>query len=476
MKRPNYIKYTSSQALVRLLAVVLPVVLVITFAITALAYGPERKTYTIEKPADRITFNSITNNPNYGDERNFVIAKDAANTSAGGWSDEIKVKDGKEYIIRMYVHNNAAENLNLTATNTRVKANVPTSYAKSHQIDGFITADNATPKEIWDSVVLKGDKEFIVQFVGGSARYHNNINPNSGFSLSDGIVTSKGVQVGYEKMDGKVPGCFRFSGIATFKVKVVTRKSADFSVTKQVRKQGDDKWHDSINAKIGDKLEYRIGYDNTGKTVQNNVIMRDNVPKGIDYTKGSSSLKNASNPNGNGVAIKNDSLVTDKGVNIGNYTPNSNAFVYYSAKVTKNDLVCGTNKLINRASASTDNGSKSDTAEVVVEVKCKDNECKPGIPEGDERCEDAAAPTMPDELPKTGPAEMIAGVLGVAMVSLGVAYWIRSRQEYRRAIAGHEAVNEPLEGTIAAAAAQKDAEKDEASEPKKDNHADSFHK
>ncbi len=35
------------------------------------AYGPERETFTIEKPASYITFNSITNNPNYGDERNF---------------------------------------------------------------------------------------------------------------------------------------------------------------------------------------------------------------------------------------------------------------------------------------------------------------------------------------------------------------------------------------------------------------------
>ena len=42
---------------------------------SVLAYGPERPTFTGEKPADYVTFNSITNNKYYGDERNFVTIK-----------------------------------------------------------------------------------------------------------------------------------------------------------------------------------------------------------------------------------------------------------------------------------------------------------------------------------------------------------------------------------------------------------------
>ena len=42
------------------------------FGSTAFAYGPERQTFTAENPADHVTFNSITNNPTVGDERNFV--------------------------------------------------------------------------------------------------------------------------------------------------------------------------------------------------------------------------------------------------------------------------------------------------------------------------------------------------------------------------------------------------------------------
>ena len=41
-------------------------------ASSAMAWGPERTTFTMEKPATYPTFNSITNNPTIGDERDFV--------------------------------------------------------------------------------------------------------------------------------------------------------------------------------------------------------------------------------------------------------------------------------------------------------------------------------------------------------------------------------------------------------------------
>ena len=60
------------------------------------AYGPERETFTTQNAAPYITFNSITNNGQYGDERNFMLVKDASITTKGDWKDEIAVEDGKE--------------------------------------------------------------------------------------------------------------------------------------------------------------------------------------------------------------------------------------------------------------------------------------------------------------------------------------------------------------------------------------------
>lgn len=399
---------------------------------SVLAYGPERTTYTIEKPADKITFNAITNNPNYGDERNFFLIKDAANTGAGGWSDTVDVQDGKEYIVRLYVHNNAAANLNLVAENTRVKVNVPTNTANSHKLDAFISANNASPAQVWDDVVMRSDKKFNIAYVQGSARYHNNVNPGEGFALSDSVVTSAGAPVGYEKMDGRVKGCFEYSGIATFKVKVQGEKTPDFNVKKEVRVNGTEQWAKSVIAKPGQKVDYRIGYDNTGEAQQNNVVLKDVLPGGVVYDKGTTTVKNAVNPNGLKVS---DNITSTQGINIGNYAPKSNAFAYFTATLPNGDkLRCGENKLVNTVTVDTDNGSKSDTAEVIVNVECQPNECKPGIPEGDERCVEAVA--APSTLPTTGPAEVILSLIGIAALAAGLAYWYKSRQDLKKVLAG----------------------------------------
>lgn len=403
---------------------------------SVLAYGPERPTFTIEKPADHVTFNAITNNPNYGDERNFMLIKDAANTSAGGWSDTVDVQDGKEYIVRLYVHNNAADNLNKVAENTRLSVNFPTNTANSIKIDGFVSASNANPAKVWDDVVMRSDKKFNIAYVQGSSRYHNNVNPSEGFALSDSIATNAGALVGYDKMDGRVPGCFKYSGIATFKIKVQAEKTPNFTIDKKARINNTGEWQDSVTAKPGDKLQYRIAYTNTGETIQNNVVVKDKLPKGVTYTTGSTSVLNANNRDGFGVKVS-DNMFAASGINIGNYGPKTNAGIYYNATVPAADkLACGVNKLVNTATVETDNGGKTDTAEVIVNVECQPNECKPGIPEGDERCADVpVAPTTPTELPQTGPAEVILSLIGIAVLAAGIAYWYKSRQDLKKVLA-----------------------------------------
>ncbi|MDR0591392.1 MAG: hypothetical protein LBG75_02465 [Candidatus Nomurabacteria bacterium] len=196
----------------------LSVVAPMAYCASAFAWGPERTTYTIEKPADKVTFDSITNNPNYGDERNFTIAR-AANEASDQWRDSIDIVANQEYIIRVYVHNNAASNLGLVSTNTRVAISVPNKLADNITVNGYIMSANADPKDIWDQVVFKSaSSKFSLQYVAGSARYYNNANPSAGFVLPDSIVTEGGALVGYQQMDGNVPGCYEYSGIATIKV------------------------------------------------------------------------------------------------------------------------------------------------------------------------------------------------------------------------------------------------------------------
>lgn len=418
--------------------------LAITIALTSvgvLAYGPQRTTFTIEKPATYVTFNSITNNRDYGDERNFVIAKDAAHTQAGGWSDNVTVQDGKEYLVRMYVHNNAAANLNLKATNTRVMANVPKTQAKTHRIDGYVSANNANPNRVYDHVHFSSDKEFTMTYVAGSARYYNNLNPQNGYQLPDAIVTQAGAQVGYDKMDGVVPGCFQYSGIATFKLRAETKKAPNFTVNKQVRIAGSGDWQENITAKPGDTVEYRIGYDNTGEVKQEDVVVQDVMDSKLRYTGGSSMLYNAAHRQGTQVSDN----IRGKGVNIGHYTAKSNAYLQYKATVeTKDKLTCGVNTLKNTATVITGNGKKSDDAIVTVTVDCEKpiEVCEIGtnkivkINESDFR-QDKHSKNRADcavsvELPRTGPMNMI-GVMVVTMaIVVGAAYYLRRQQDKRR--------------------------------------------
>ncbi len=148
-------------------------------------------------------------------------------------------------------------------------------------------------------------------------------------------------------------------------------------------------------------MEYLIGYKNTGNTVQSNVVIRDVLPKNVTFVDGSAKLTNAGNQNG--MQIDGNSLVT-KGIGIGSYDTGANAYVQFRAKVTADGkaLNCGKNTLRNYGHATADGVTKQDYADVTVDVECKPNECKPGIPVGDKRCENCPIPGK-EHLPKDSP-------------------------------------------------------------------------
>lgn len=334
-----------------------------------MAWGPSRPTFTVNNPASYVTFNSITDNPNVGDERNFVVIKDAANTSAGGWQDSATAVPGKEYLVRLYVHNNAATSLNLKATNTRVQVALPTNTAKQLDFTGYVSADNANPKEVYDDAGLTSNSDFNIAYVPGSAVLYNNATGQAGRALSDDIVQPQGALVGYDKNDGTWPGCFQYAGYVTLKIKVQGPQTNDFTMSKLVSKHGENKWVDNYAAQPGETVDYLVQYKNVGQTQQDNVVVKDTLPAGMNYVAGSTILGNSKNPSG----VKTNDGVTTTGLNIGSYAPNGNAWVIFSAKVPANDdlKVCGANTLHNVAKVETDNGSKDDSADVTTNKTCK---------------------------------------------------------------------------------------------------------
>lgn len=407
-----------------------------------LAWGPDRPTYTINDPADHVTFDSITDNPAYGDERNFVRVKDAS-ASDSTYSDNTTLVSGHQYTVYVYYHNNAASNLNGTnfngtgvAKDVALRMEMPSvvSAGQSGDINGYISASNASPATVWDSASVTATTDTALRFVPGSATIHN-FGATNGSTLPDSLMTT-GTPLGYNSLNGVIPGCNEYSGYVVFNIKA---EVPNFNVTKQVSAHGAGNWQSSINANVGDTVDYRVQYQNTGDVEQDNVIMKDTLPTGETYVADSTSIAN-STTNGQWSAVSSNELVNG-GINIGDYSPNGNAYLKYSAKITDTSLVCGTKTYTNSVSANTENGSKSASANVVVTVPCQPGKIQvcnlatkqiQVINESDfdsskysKNLADCNS-TPVTSLPETGINTGLMSFIGLGVATAGVAYAVRS--------------------------------------------------
>ena len=359
----NVSKRTYAVAAMALAAVVVPA--------TLFAWGPTRATFTIAHPATYVTFNSITDNPNIGDERNFVGIRE--NNTSGLWQDSQAVQPGKEYVVRMYVHNNASANLGLVAQNVTASFNLPTTTAKSIQVQGFLRATNANPTEVYDHANFTASENFNLAVVPGSIKYYNNANGN-GFSIPETVFTNSGAKLGYDKMDGNIPGCFQYDGYLTFIVKPqFATPTSEFTMQKRVKVAGStDTWSENVTVAPGAKVTYRLDFANTGSSQLKNVVLKDTLPKNVALVPGSVKIYNATSPNG-AMVTGGDSLTTATGLNIGAYTGGgSNAVVMFDATVANAaSLPCGVSQLHNIASATPEGQNpKEDGADVTTTKDC----------------------------------------------------------------------------------------------------------
>lgn len=316
---------------------------------------------------ETITFNSISDNPALGgDEKNFVGARQVDSDSNVWNASTIAAEDGEKYYVRMYVHNDNPGGVDAVAKDTAVRFDIAEGSGTEVEVQGVITSSNTSPSEYYDSMRFTSDTAFHLEYVPGSAFIENNgIAAGSGMGLSDEIVeTENGVLIGYDALDGNLPGGYPYAAYVGIEVKVVYDYS--YTVDMQVRPAGeaDAAWQEKVAAKIGDEVEFQIAFQNLETLSVADVMAKTVLPEGLEYVDGTMMLYNSAHPQG--FTFEDGAVLFSDGINIGSYDSNSNAYLRFRAKAVDDSLSFGENTLVNWGQIRIGSTVKQDSASVVV--------------------------------------------------------------------------------------------------------------
>ncbi|MBR2989664.1 DUF11 domain-containing protein [Candidatus Saccharibacteria bacterium] len=385
------------------------------------SWGPQdRETFLWDKPATYRTFNSITDNPVLGDERNFVRVKEVG--VDGPHYDTVDVVPGKEYEVYIYYHNNASASLNASgkgiADNVRLATKLPERLeaGQTGVVYGTISSTNTKPESVWDTAYLKATDTVFLRYVWDSATIHNAGTANGAILDANALFSEEGAKLAYnlERADngesawGMVPGCNEYAGYVTYRVKA---DQPGFGVEKEVSAENKNLFADNITTTPGAVLDFKIFYKNSGTTAQSAVTMYDIMPDGMEYVAGSTFVKTTDDPTGKYVS---DGLFNG-GIIIGDFDAGEEATVTYKAKIRDdiNKFPCGSTTVYNESSTATANGTITDKARIIVVRECTTN--------------------TPKELPTTGPGEIILAAGIVVVIIGGGIYFYHSRKMLKKA-------------------------------------------
>lgn len=254
----------------------------------------------------------------------------------------------------------------------KVAFSIPSTSSKQVQVNGFIESSNASPSEYWDYVNFNSNKNFHLEYVYGSALLYNGGTGQEGITLGDEIATKAsegGALIGYNALDGQIPGGDVYKSYITIQVKVVY--DDDFTVKTMSRLVGEKEWSEVVDAEIGEQVEFQIEYNNTGTETQDNVMIRDILPGNLKYVPGTTKLYNMNYPNW--ATLTPDGDIVTRGVNIGSYLGSAdgknggNAFIRFTAEVVDNNLEEGINTIENFVWVGVNDTTIEDSVKIIIQ-------------------------------------------------------------------------------------------------------------
>ncbi len=196
-------------------------------ALSGPEWGPPRRTYRCEEHAfceggDHVSLNSTINKPAWGDARFFLSGK--VEGSVGPVGNLLPVKPGDVIQLRMVLVNDGDPNIlhprSLLARGVTARLELPRDPANQLRIVGWLSAGNANPQSVFDSLNLESEEPFAVHLISGSAVLQNRAHPQ-GLRLPNSLV-EEGAMLGYRRLDGNLDTCFCHAGYVLAKVVVAS--------------------------------------------------------------------------------------------------------------------------------------------------------------------------------------------------------------------------------------------------------------
>ena len=420
------------------------------------AWGPERTTFTMDKPASYVTFDSITDNQSsesvgLGDERNFVRVRKVGETT---FRDQVEISDtdaknGQEFEVYVFYHNNAASNYKLTAEDAKVFAYFPgiISGNSTAETGAKISASNAKPVSVWDEAdfINQSNVGVRLRYVEDSATIHWNGGRTTAKIGEDMFTT--GALIGYCAegetdcvLDGKIPGCAEYSGYIIYRVKV---EQASIYLSKMASTDGVN-YYDNVTARVGDTVHYKVVAKNLGSIATTKIAIKDQLTTGLEATTEAIFKDTATSGATKTEALSND-FFTSTGAQAYQLSVGGEGwYIEYDAKITDEVFggkSCGAAKVINTvymdyALADGGYGTLGNQAAVLVSNPCEEptptpEDCatNPNLP----GCQEKNCKTNPEmegcqELPNTGPLEIVLAIVIIAGIGGAGYYFYRTRK------------------------------------------------
>lgn len=296
-------------------------------ALAEQSWGPARDAVSINGRTPAVALNSVIDNPDYGDERNFFQVRPVDETVS--YSDTASIEPGQAYEGRIYFDNNSRET---EAEDVRLRLLLPDVVSGSGVALATLSSSNADPGLIWDSIVVAlpdSQQHAYIRVVPDSAILHVGTALDGSVLDDDALLGEAGAMLGCDTLDGSLSPGLDCAGYVTFQFSV-TEADASLTVASRIKDADTEGYSGSLAVSPGEVVQMRLEFANTGDVQQNNVVVRvSDLPDGVRYLDGSTELKNGNHPDWKRVS---DNLV-GTGINIGDYLTGANAFVRFDVMI-----------------------------------------------------------------------------------------------------------------------------------------------